>query len=81
MGNNTSTEPASNAVTVTASDSADLPDGICRALNVSVSGNVSVITETGNTVTVYIAAGISFPLRCSRVRSTGTSAGTIVALY
>ncbi len=44
-------------------------------LNVNVSGNVSVVMLSGATVVVYIAAGIWFPCRSTKVNSSGTDAG------
>lgn len=73
--------PAQSAFALTASDSADVPNGTCRALYVGTGGNVSVITG-GSTVTfVGVLGGTVLPVSCSRVRSTGTTASNIVALY
>lgn len=72
--------PATRAAAVTPSDSTDL-DVPCRAINVAAAGNVSVITTGGDTVTVNVAAGIAFPLEARRIRSTGTTATDIVALW
>lgn len=67
-------------ITVTPSDSADLPNGfVSKCLNVSVTGPVRVTLKSGNVVTYFIAAGIQFECRAKRVHSTGTNAGTIVA--
>lgn len=72
--------PPQNALEVTPNDGADLPF-VTRALNVADAGAVSVVTKGGQTVTLTIAAGIPFPIRAVRVRSTGTSATGIVALF
>ncbi len=72
--------PASNLSAVTPDDAADLPQ-VCRALNVAVSGTVAITTVAGTTATVYVAAGIAFPVRASRIWATGTSATNIVAMW
>lgn len=76
------TAPAVGAAAVTKSDSADLPR-IARALYVGGAGNVSVICEDGGTAVVFVglAAGQILPVRVKRVRSTDTTATSIVALY
>ena len=72
--------PARDALAVTPSDSVNL--GLAaRALYIGSNGNVAVITRGGQTVTfVGIVAGTILPVRVSRVLSTGTTAGNIVAL-
>lgn len=72
--------PASNLSAVTPDDATDLPQA-CRALNVAVSGTVAITTVAGTTATVYVAAGIAFPVRASRIWATGTSAANIVAMW
>mgnify|MGYP000423270161 CR=1 FL=1 len=76
------TAPAIGAAAVTPSDSADLPR-IARALYIGVSGNVSVICEDGGAAVTFsnLSAGQILPLRVKRVRSTSTTATSIVALY
>lgn len=61
------------------SDAADLAR-VTRALNVTVSGAIRVTTVTGDTATVYVAAGGAFPLRVRKVWATGTDAAGIVGL-
>lgn len=73
-------DPADNAVAVTPNDSLDLPAAPCRALYIGASGNVSVVIG-GNTVTFAGVPSGVLPIRASRVRSTGTTATNIVALY
>lgn len=76
------TAPAVGAAAVTPSDSTDLPR-IARALYVGVSGNISVICEDGGTAVTFtgLSAGQILPVRVKRVRSTSTTATSIVALY
>lgn len=77
----TVTAPANRAVSVTPSDSQDLT-AVARSLYIGGSGNVSVVTSGGDTVTfIGLTAGTILPVRVSRVRSTGTTATNIVALW
>lgn len=81
MSNKYDTSPAAHALAVTASDSADLPSGVCRALYVGTTGNINVDMSDGQTVLFSnVPVGI-FPINAKRVRSTSTTAGNIVALY
>ena len=73
------TDPATMAFAVSPSDTIDLAQ-ITRALNVAQSGLVQVQTSGGSTATVFIAAGIAFPIRAARVLATGTTASGIVGL-
>jgi hypothetical protein len=71
--------PAIRVADVNPSDTTDLPE-TCRALNVAQSGTVRVSTCGGTTATVFVAAGIAFPIRATRIWSTGTTAVNITAL-
>lgn len=71
--------PAVRVLEVTPSDTADLTE-VSRAINVADSGTVRVTTVDGTTATIFVAAGIAFPIRVTRVWSTGTTAINIVAL-
>ena len=73
--------PARNAAAVTPNDSTDLPNA-ARGLFVGGAGNLSVIMAGGQTVTLTgVAAGQVYPSYVTRVRSTGTTATNIVALW
>ena len=73
--------PIENAAAVTPNDSTDLTN-YSRALWVGGAGDVVVITVGGNTVTfVGVTAGTLLPVRCSRVKSTSTTATSILALW
>lgn len=72
--------PATRAVAVAPDDGADLPFA-SRALNATSEGTIRVTTLGGDTTTVYVAAGIAFPLRARRVWATGTTAAGITALF
>lgn len=71
--------PAAFLLPVTPDDAADLAV-TSRALNVTQSGLVQVTTSGGSVASVYIAAGIAFPVRATRVWATGTTATGITAL-
>lgn len=71
--------PASRIYEITPDDGADLAIA-SRAINVAESGAVRVTTTGGTTATVYVAAGIPFPVRATRVWATGTTATGLVVL-
>lgn len=74
------TTPLDHIQEVTPADGTDLalPNGdplVSRAIYVGVSGDVSVVTNGGEIVTVpALAAGIWHGMRVKRVRATGTTA-------
>jgi len=73
---------AVGAAPVTPSNDDDLTNGECRALYVGTGGAVSL--DVGNSTAVIfagVASGTVLPVRAKRVRSTGTDASDIVALY
>lgn len=78
----TITAPAENAVAVTPNDSTDLTYA-SRALWIGGAGNISVDLVGGQTAVVFtgIPAGTWMPLRVTRVRSTSTTATSIVYVY
>jgi len=69
-------------VPVTPSDSNDLAQP-ALFLYVGATGDVTVNTTGGSTQVLFkaIQAGTVLPVRASRVWSTGTSAGYIVAIF
>lgn len=68
-------------VAVTPNDSADLPNGAPTAgLLIGTAGNVSMIDRSGAVVTIALPAGHN-PVSPRRIRATGTTATSIVALY
>lgn len=71
--------PASDIFDIVPNDSSDLALAT-RAVNVAVSGTVRITTVSGTTATVYVAAGVAFPVRAERVHATGTTATGIVGL-
>lgn len=72
------TVPAHDAIAITPNDSTDLAATCC--LTCTGSGEASVDTVGGTTVTVSLVAGAVLPLAVQRVRATGTTATGIVGL-
>ncbi|MEE4187007.1 MAG: hypothetical protein V2I76_00985 [Roseobacter sp.] len=73
--------PATRGYAVTPDDNADIVF-FSRALNVSTSGTVRLTPMDDDTpVTVFIGAGMTFPIRARRIWATGTTATDIVVLY
>ena len=75
------TSPANDATAVTASDTVPLVY-VSRALYVGGAGNLSVTMQGGGNVTfVAVPAGTVLPIRVTHVRSTSTTATSIINLY
>lgn len=72
--------PAVGIEEITPDDLTDLAN-VTRALNVATAGTVRVIAADGSTGDIFVAAGITFPIRASRVLATGTTATGIRGLY
>jgi len=47
----------------------------------TTAGNVSVVGDDGTTATFYLAKGVPLAIRPNIIKSTGTTAAGIVALY
>jgi hypothetical protein len=71
--------PATHLTEIVPNDTQDLAQ-TTRALNVGTTGVVRVTTMGGETASIYIAAGIAFPLRVTRIWATGTTATNIVSM-
>lgn len=72
---------ATEAAAVTPSDSTVFPKST-KGLYVGVSGNVAVVLEGGSSVTFNnLASGIIHPIAVKQVKSTGTTATNILAVY
>jgi hypothetical protein len=71
--------PAYDAVAVTPSDTTDLHN--VRALYIGTTGDIAIVTIGGASVTFANVPVGFFPVRCTKVKSTGTTATDIVALY
>lgn len=72
--------PPTAIVSIAPDDDANL-DQATRALNVAGAGNVRLTTTEGMTETIYVGAGIAFPIRATRIWATGTDATGIKGLY
>lgn len=71
-------DPSKYAVAVTPSDSTNLTP--TRGLYIGTSGNLSVTMNGQIVAFANVPVGI-LPIEVTRVRSTGTTAGSIVALW
>ena len=66
----------------TASDTTDFFYGVCDALYVGVTGNVTVVLDSNATVLFpAVPAGAVLPINAKRVNNTATAASGFVALY
>lgn len=73
--------PAAGANAIIPSD-ADTLSTVTRAIFVGTAGNLRVTMIEGDTVTLKnLAAGVIYPLRCTKVLATSTTAADLVALY
>jgi hypothetical protein len=74
--------PAEHAAVVTPSNSEDLA-AWTRAIYVGGAGNITLDTVGGESSVLFsaIPAGTILPVRARRIRSTGTTATLIVALW
>lgn len=73
-------QPATSLVEIVPDDAGDGLAQVILGLNVETPGHVRVTTRDGSTGTVFVAAGIVFPLRVTKVWATGTTATGICAL-
>ena len=73
------TSPLTRIEAITPSDVADL-NVLCRAIVVGTTGDVAVIMADGTSGIIHMVAGITYPVRVSRVLNTGTAATNIAAL-
>ena len=73
-------DPATNAVLITPSDSVDLTS-VSRAVYVGGAGDMKVTMQDSGTVLFSgIPAGTTLPIRVSRIWATTTDATFIIAL-
>lgn len=77
-------DPSGKFAAITPADDTDLPT-FTRSIYVGGAGNISVIQAADQSaaavVFTSVAAGSILPIRAARIRSTGTTATNIVALY
>lgn len=69
------------AVAITPDDNADLAITPTEYISVGVAGDVQLDTEYGDTITVWLAAGMLHKIRATRIYSTSTTATGITAWY
>jgi hypothetical protein len=74
------TAPACDARAITPSDSSEL-DEITLGLNVATTGQVRVTTLNGTITDLTLNSGFFFPIRVSKVWTTGTTATGIRGLF
>lgn len=73
--------PARNFYTVVPSDVADLPF-VPKGVICSAAGNLVLVGENGAAaVTIAVNANTVYPFSPQRIKSTGHTAGTVVALH
>jgi hypothetical protein len=68
-----------NAVAVTPSDTVGITE--CSALYIGTTGDVTIITPGGQTVTLKTVPVGMLEVKASYVKATGTTATNIVAFY
>lgn len=73
--------PARSQKAVTPDDDNDLPDGVCKSLEVVATGDVVCIAEEDTVAATRsaVAAGTIIPVRVRRVMEATTA--TVLALY
>lgn len=73
--------PASNAFTITPSDTNEL-DTITTGVYIGTAGDLKVVMAGGETVTFKsLAAGIVHRMRVRQVFSTGTTCVNVIGMY
>lgn len=73
--------PAKNGQAVTPNDVTELTN-VSRGIYVGIGGDLSVVMEGGQTITFPgVPGGSLLPIRANIVRSTGTTADSIVAVW
>jgi hypothetical protein len=73
--------PYRHAAAITPSDTVDLTN-VSRAIYVGGAGNIVLITQAGETVTITGATvGSVYRIMASRIKSTSTTATNLVALW
>ncbi len=71
--------PATRIAEIVPSDTDPLAF-VTRAISVETAGHLQIVTSAGDAGRVFVAAGVPFPLRVTRVMATGTTASGIVGL-
>lgn len=72
--------PAAGAFAIVPDDAAPLP-GVTRAIYVGGAGDIRITLLNGQTVTLRaVQPGAIYPVRCTHVRSGGTTAADLIGL-
>lgn len=68
---------------ITPNDDTDLPGGVTRAIYVGGAGNIVADSASGDTSITFtgLLAGVIYPLHIKRVRSSLTTATSLLAIY
>lgn len=72
--------PAQDGVSITPSDSVDLPFS-ARFFSAGTDGNVVLQTLAGTQLTIVVKAGQVYPISAKRVLSTGTTSTGLIAWF
>ena len=74
------TAPSDHAFAVTPNDGADLRE-VTRALYVGTGGNLAIVFAAGSEASLLnVQSGTVLPVRCRRIKATGTTATGLVGL-
>ncbi|MBL3587604.1 hypothetical protein JMM61_20010 [Rhodovulum sulfidophilum] len=74
------TSPAVDWSEITPSDSTNMAT-VPRALDCAVSGDVVIVSASGNEITITLTAGAPYPVRPVRVKATGATATGIIWMW
>ncbi|MAF30469.1 MAG: hypothetical protein CL820_05220 [Croceicoccus sp.] len=76
-------DPARNHAAVTTHNTNALPDGVAKALYVGTGGDVKLRASNASSDVTFknVPSGCFLPVRTEYVRTTGTTAADMVALY
>jgi len=73
--------PAENGFAITPHDSNEVAFVTRALVAYTTAGIIDVVTVKGNTVRIYLALGVPFPIRARIVKSTDAVAAGISGLY
>lgn len=76
-------DPARNHAAVTTHNSNALPGGVAKAIYVGTGGDVTLRASNASSDVTFknVPSGCFLPVRAEYVRTTGTTAADMVALY
>lgn len=73
--------PAENGFAITPHDTNELAYVTRALVAYTTAGLIDVVTVRGDTVRIYLALGVPFPIRAKIVKSTSAVAAGITGLY